>query len=354
MLIASLAACLVWTAAVAATTAPTEGIARWQAPLGQQHPLTGLIWDTESATFIDESTLLDRLVDVRFVVTGESHNNPDHHRLQLRILRAMFGNGRRVAVGLEIFTTSDQRALDDFAALLEPQEHELVDFLGWNMRHRRLWEQYRPLVTFAVESGLPLLAMNISRRETASVMQQGTDALPPELVERFDLDQPLDERQQATLQRDLARAHCGMLFSSNLEALMLVQRARDATMAHRLVATDAGGGALLMAGYGHARGDRGVPHLLDGLRRDGDLVSVLFASVKPEMTEANDYGQWFEEDTPPFDYVWFTPRVDDEDPCDRLRRIYRKDRKVSQPADSPDNGPARGATTAGATAPSEP
>ena len=81
---------------------------------------------------------------------------------------------------------------------------------------------------------------------------------------------------------------------------------------------------MLLAGYGHARGDRGVPYLLDTLRARGDLVSILFASVRDELQRPQDYRQWFGSDRLPFDYVWFTPRADDEDPCDRLKRIYRK------------------------------
>lgn len=310
-------ACLFGVAA-AADTAPS-----WQAPLGRDHPLTGRIWDTAAGRFIDQATLFDRVVDVRFVVTGESHNNPDHHRLQLRLLRAMFGNGRRVAVGMEVFDSHEQPLLDRIAALADPDDDQLVDVLGWNGRRQRaLWEQYRPLVHFAIASGLPLRAMDMSRREAAAVIRDGIAALPPYLVERFALDRPLDTGRTATLQRDLVRAHCGMLFSNNLEGLTLAQRARDATMAQRLVEADIGGGVLLLAGYGHARGDRGVPYLLDDVRARSELVSVLFASVRDELIHPADYGQWFERERPPFDYVWFTPRADDEDPCDRLRRLY--------------------------------
>jgi uncharacterized iron-regulated protein len=240
----------------------------------------------------------------------------------LRILKAMFGNGRRISVGFEIFDTGDQPALNRFVARHETSLRGLVDSLGWGKRHRVIWEQYRPLVRFAGEAGLPLVAMALSRRETAAVMQHGTDALPEQLVARFALDQPLPARQQAILVRDLIQAHCGLLFSQDMDSLVLTQRTRDAIMAARLEASDAGAGTLLLSGYGHARGDRGVPYLLDELRRGGELISVMFASVKEELASPSDYRQWFGSDRLPFDYVWFTPRVDDEDPCDRLRRIY--------------------------------
>jgi len=328
VVLAAICGAAVWlTQPVHAAVHPLDRPIVWKAPVGRDHPLSGRIWDVSAARYIDERRLLDRLVDVRFVVTGESHNNPDHHQLQLRILKAMFGNGRRLSVGFEIFGTDDQPALDRFGAGHQPSPEDLIDSLGWGERHRVLWEQYRPLVQFAGEAGLPLVAMDISRRETAAVMQRGTAALPEQLVTRFALDRPLAAEQQAILVRDLIQAHCGLLFAQNLDGLILSQRTRDATMAARLASSDRGGGALLLSGYGHARGDRGVPYLLDDLRQRGELVSILFASVRGELTEPSDYRQWFGSGTLPFDYLWFTPRVDDEDPCDRLRRIYGKGKR---------------------------
>jgi uncharacterized iron-regulated protein len=308
-------------------TYPLDKPVVWQSPMGREHSLSGRIWEVASGRFVEERDLLDHLAGVRFVVTGESHNNPDHHQLQMRILGAMFSNGRRISVGLEIFDSEEQATLDDFVAQPEPSLEGLIDSLGWGRRHRVIWEQYRPLIRFAAEAGLPLVAMDISRRESAAVKQRGTDALPTELVTRFALDQPLPAEQQATLNHDLVKAHCGLLFAQNLEGLTLTQRVRDATMAARLEVSDTGHGTLLLSGYGHARGDRGVPYLLDELRQRGELVNVLFASVRAELGAPSDYRSWFGGERLPFDYVWFTPRVDDEDPCDRLRRIYGSDRQ---------------------------
>lgn len=309
------------TGAPAAAT-PPEPTDAWLSPIGRGHPLAGRIWDVAAQGFITEDELTDRLVDVRYVVTGESHNNPDHHRLQLRLLRAMFGNGRRVAVGLEIFTSDEQALLDRYGALTQGEIGDLVDHLGWGRRRRPLWEQYRPLVQFAGESGLPLVAMDLSRAEIAALRAEGLDALPAAMVGRFALDQPLPDERAAILVRDLWQAHCGMLFTQNLDGQILAQRARDATMATRLLDADVGAGALLLAGYGHARGDRGVPYLLADLHQKGGLVNLLFASVKTGLDGPADYRSWFGGDRLPFDYVWFTARVDDEDPCERLQRIY--------------------------------
>lgn len=311
-------------AAVPAASDPAPTGIPWEAPLGRDHPLTGRIWDVAAGRFIDEETLLGRLAPVRFVLAGESHNNPDHHHLQLRILQALVASGRRPAVGFELFTSADQPELDRYRAAHPPDPAVLLEGLGWSPRRRALWELYLPLVRFVGEARLPLVAMDLSREEIAALKRDGLDALPRELVAGFALNQPLPGNRQQTLVDDLVKGHCGLLFSQDLEGPLLVQRVRDATMAQRLERSDAGDGALMLSGYGHARNDRGVPFLLHELRREGALISLLFASVKADLTQPLDYAAWFGAETLPFDYAWFTPRVDDEDPCERLKRIYRR------------------------------
>lgn len=296
----------------------------WQAPLGQNHPLTGRIYQVSTQQFISEEKLMDHLVGVKYVLTGESHNNPDHHLLQLRILKAIFSSGRRVAVGFEIFTSEDQPLLDRYGAAIGADPAQLLSDLKWGKRRKALWNIYQPLIHFAGISGLPLAAMDLTRREAFAVKHKGIEVLPADLVTRFKLDRPLPKLQQQILTYDLLKAHCGLLFSNDFESLLLAQRTRDATMAERMERADVGDGVLLISGYGHVRGDRGVPYLLGEKRQQGELVNVLFASVKDELLQANDYATWFGSQELPFDYVWFTPRVNDEDPCDKLKRIYGK------------------------------
>jgi len=301
----------------------------WQAPMGVDHPLTGRIWDVGTSEFISEQGLLDRLSSVRFVLAGESHNNPDHHQLQLRILEAMVTSGRRVSLGMELFTSADQPALNRYMKAQSSDPDALLNDLGWGRKRSALWGLYAPLVRFAGETGLPLVAMDMSRSEVSAVKLQGLSAIPNELITRFALDQPLPGKLQQILVRDLLDAHCGLMLPQDLEGPLLAQRARDAIMAQRLEGADAGDGVLLLSGYGHARNDRGVPYLLREPWQDGSLVSVLFASVKEDLVQPQDYAAWFDGERLPFEYVWFTPRVDDEDPCERLERIYGKPKKSS-------------------------
>src|SRR5881628_2241103 len=66
----------------------------WESPVERAHPLVGRIWDVKAGAFLSEETLLSRLAGSRFVILGERHDNPDHHALQAKLVRALIDAGR--------------------------------------------------------------------------------------------------------------------------------------------------------------------------------------------------------------------------------------------------------------------
>src|SRR5262245_62896057 len=61
----------------------------WESPVDREHPLVGKVWDVSANTAISEATLNARLARSRFVMLGERHDNPDHHVLQAKLVRAL-------------------------------------------------------------------------------------------------------------------------------------------------------------------------------------------------------------------------------------------------------------------------
>ena len=74
--------------------AATPAIAqeRWMSLAGRDHPLAGSVWDVAAAAFLSAADLIAKLSAANIVLLGETHTNPDHHRLQARIVA---GLGRR-------------------------------------------------------------------------------------------------------------------------------------------------------------------------------------------------------------------------------------------------------------------
>jgi uncharacterized iron-regulated protein len=96
--------------------------------------------------------------------------------------------------------------------------------------------------------------------------------------------------------------------------MALAQRARDGQMADRLLGAH-GGPAVLVAGAGHVRTDRGVPLRIRAARPGARVVSVAFVEVDRDRTTPESYAGRYAATRLPFDFVWFTPRANDDDPC---------------------------------------
>jgi uncharacterized iron-regulated protein len=253
-------------------------------------PLPGDIWDTRAGQFVSAEALFARAAPATHVILGETHDNPEHHRLQRAALERLAGPR---ALALEQLVSQHQAAID--AAQASGADAEAIadagrfDRKGWN------WPLYRPLLEFAVERRWPIIAANLSRAEARRIVgDPAASGLPgaPALSK--------------ALERDIAESHCGQPPPAKLLAGMVeAQRARDARIAGSLK-----GRTVLITGNGHARRDRGVPLYLPG----ADIVSIGFVEIDAEKKAPRDYltGLF----TPAsFDYVWFTPRAEREDPC---------------------------------------
>jgi uncharacterized iron-regulated protein len=305
---------------------PPEG---WQSRYDRDHPLTGRIWATGEARFLEPAELVARLVRADYVLVGEKHDNPDHHRLQAWILGRLVAAGRRPAVGFEMFSMDQAPALARHLAARPQDAAGLGAAVDWHRSGWPPWELYQPLAEVALGAGLPLVATDVGREDRTAVSRRGLSSLPAGLRATLGLDTPLPPALRTALAQELAEAHCGHVPPERLDALVDVQRLRDAHMAWRLSATGAGG-AVLIAGAGHVRKDWGVPVWLARFLPAARVASVAFAEVHPGRHEPASYAAG--PAGPAFDYVWFTPRVDAEDPCARYRPALER---LREPAPRP-------------------
>jgi len=299
----------------------------WQAPLWREHPLVGRIWDVAAGEFIDSAALVDRLRHGHFVLLGEKHDNPDHHRLQAWLLRALITAGRRPAVGFEMFTVDDAPAIARQLSAHPTDATGLAAAVNWQRSGWPDWAMYQPIVEAALQAKLPVVATNLSPATTRALSQRGAAVLDPAFAAQYGLDQPPAPERQAAMVEDIRQAHCGYASDKLANAMLLAQRARDAQMAESLAAAGQQDGAVLIAGAGHVRHDYGIPTYLANRAPGASVISVAFLEVSQHSLEPTAYAARFRRHSLPFDYVWFTPRVDDADPCaafeERLKQLQQ-------------------------------
>jgi len=192
----------------------------------------------------------------RVLMLGEVHDNAAGHAARLELLRARVDEGLRPTLVMEQFDREQQPLLD--AAIKACKDADCLiakaGLADWD------WPLYRPLIQFALDRQLTMIAANVSRADGAKAMRGGIDAvLDAATRTRFRLDAPLPADIEAEQLSSVMQGHCNLLPEATARKMIGAQLARDVWMAKLLADAVAQGGAVvLIAGNGHVRRDVGV------------------------------------------------------------------------------------------------
>jgi uncharacterized iron-regulated protein len=181
---------------------------------------------------------------------------------------------------------------------------------------------YQGIAETALQAKLRIVATNLPLATARKMTRDGLAALEPRVARDLGLDRPPSEPVFASMAADIRDAHCGYASEQSVKAMVNVQRARDAQMAQSLIAAGDRDGTILVAGAGHVRNDYGIPVYLRTQAAGKRTVSIAFVEVDTQKTEPQSYALPYPNGRLPFDYVWFTPRIDDEDPCEKFKSQF--------------------------------
>ena len=232
----------------------------------------------------------------RVLLLGEVHDSAAGHAKRAAWLADDVAAGWRPVIAMEQFDTDQQAALD--AAMRDCADADCVVARVVPARTGWTWDHYKPLITLALQYGLPIRAANLSRSEASKVIKGGfAAALSPDLIARYGLD-ALPASLLAAQETEVRDSHCGALPEAMVSPMAKAQIARDVVMADtmRMHATT---GVVLIAGNGHVRKDIAVPFWL---RRDG-LAPRAVGFLEPTS------------DAAAFDDVERIPATERPDPC---------------------------------------
>jgi len=151
--------------------------------------------------------------------------------------------------------------------------------------------------------------------------EEGEAALSTEDRARLGLDAPLGDKFDAASIKEIAEAHCGALPKEAFGGMACAQRYRDAHLADAMLkATQSNGSAILIAGTGNARTDRGVPWYIHERAPEKKVVTVMFIEVEDGNGDGQSYVPLDPDGRPAADFLIFTPRAERGDPCEKMRK----------------------------------
>lgn len=284
----------------------------------------------------NQAIVIRKLVDLPpwlskadYVIVGERHDHPPQHQIQAQILSLWLSLGRRPAVAFEQLSTEQQAAINQFLATAPANAQELGTRVGWKKSGWPPWATYQPIVDVAIKGNLPIVAALFSHKETRQAVEAGFSSLFSEAdMRRLNLDKPEDDLVEKAIMEEIAEGHCHLLPKEALTPMVVVQKARDAGMALRLVeAGKDGRGALLVTGNGHARKDLGVARYIRRLQPSARILSIGLLEredAPPDRGASSASAPASSEVGQNFDLVYFTERLPEDDHCAELQKKFKK------------------------------
>jgi uncharacterized iron-regulated protein len=136
------------------------------------------------------AAIMEQLGDKRVVYVGESHTRYEDHLLQLRVIRALFAQNPKLAIGMEMFSREAQPVLDRYVAG-ELSEREFLKQSGYFSKWSFDYRLYRDIINFARRNKLPIVALNQEKEIVSKVFKQGAAALTDEELAKIPADRDL-------------------------------------------------------------------------------------------------------------------------------------------------------------------
>lgn len=244
------------------------------AAAAEPHPGdTGMdeILDTETrvvdvAALEDMERLVDRLAEDRIVFVGETHDRYEDHLNQLAVIAGLHAQGKDLAIGMEFFQQPYQPHLDAFVRG-ELSEKDLLRRTQYFEHWRYDYRLYRPILRFAREHGIPVIALNLESELTDKVGDGGIESLSDQ--ERTRIPAEMDRGDEVYRQRvKEVFDHHPKGKEGNFDHFLEVQLLWDEGMAERAARYLQGHPEktlVILAGIGHLEFRQGIPQRL--LRR---------------------------------------------------------------------------------------
>ena len=210
---------------------------------------------------------LNRLKESDAIYLGENHDNPQHHAQQLEIIKQLQQDERDadLAIGMEMFQRPFQPILDRYLAQ-EISEAELVRQTEYDTRWGFDWEFYAPILRYAQQQQIPLIALNTPEEITRKVAETGINSLegsdfryiPP--LDEIRLDN--EEYRQATAEIYLQHVENGQGNSTDLDNFFAAQVLWDETMADAIALyyqNNPQSQIVVLVGKAHVMNDYAIP-----------------------------------------------------------------------------------------------
>jgi uncharacterized iron-regulated protein len=209
--------------------------------------------------------IIPEIASANIIYLGETHDSEIDHQNQLKIIQKLHQRNPKIAIAMEMFQRPYQKFIDQYLAG-KITEEELVKKTEYEKRWGFPWELYAPILRFAKQNKLLVLAANTPSEITRKVSRSGLESLTAEekkLIPPFkEIRTDNEEYRKLVLAAFEQHQSGGHGNSSSAERFFLAQVLWDETMAETIAQFQQRNPKhqiVVLAGLGHIIYGYGIP-----------------------------------------------------------------------------------------------
>ena len=231
---------------------------------------------------IDAKQMIEDMKRSTVIFVGEIHDNLQHHKAQLFIIRALNELHIPTAIGLEMFRATSQKELDQWIdGTMTRGDFVQVYSDNWGMP----WPWYMNILQYARFSDIPLIGLNVSGEITEKVSKNGMESLSKDDLKQLPPAMTFeDDEKSLAHMRKVYDAH--KKNDATFQNFYKAQQVWHKTMAYHLMnylKKNPNRTVVVLAGIDHA-GKRGIP---EQIRRQARYRYTVILPEVPGRIERN-------------------------------------------------------------------
>ncbi|EIF2702493.1 TPA: ChaN family lipoprotein [Vibrio alginolyticus] len=252
---------------------------------------------TPSGEHIALSKLPIELQQADVILIGEWHTHAGVHRFQTDMLKQLTSYDRSLALSMEQFTRDKQPVVDAYLRGEIGEQYLMKQANAWPNYE----SDYRPLVEFAKQKNLPIIAANAPKSIVRCIGRQGLDYINKlDDDQRMFIAQAINTGSSPYKEKFMASMHHGK--PEQTEKQFAAQVTWDETMAESIVSyLDDNPGAQIVHVAGKFHTEQGLGTAASILSRNPSLKVVVISPTDNVLSDNTDYQ--LEVLAPPVRYV---------------------------------------------------
>ena len=253
----------------------------------------GTILSSHSGVSTSFEAMIADLSRVRIIYIGEQHTSPIHHKIQLKIIKALYQDEADISVGMEMFDTTYQQVLNEWSTG-KLDEEIFLKRVHWYANWRYNFELYRDILHFIKEKNIRLVGLNIPFHIPPKIAIGGIETLTES--DKKHLPEMIDTTNTAhrSYIENIFKKHHSIKGRDHFETFYAAQCTWEDGMAEAIARHLKEAKMVVLAGNGHIYRKFGIPDRVH--KRTGTSFRTIYlAPIGSDATLSDG------------DYIWATP-----------------------------------------------